>query len=100
MLLLDFFTKTSRKEPKYYTWGFRAGSVSSVSGPASMASWTLAPMSFSAGRRAMEKQPAQHVPFSPAQHPLVRNDSGPTFSFWGIYFACGKRKSMLVHWIL
>lgn len=55
MVLLDFFTKTSRKEPKYYTWRFRAGSVSSVSGPASMASWTLAPMSFSAGRRAMEK---------------------------------------------
>lgn len=67
MLLLDFFTKTSRKEPKYYTWGFRAGSVSSVSGPASMASWTLAPMSFSAGRRAMEKTTSSacsRLPFS------------------------------------
>lgn len=33
------------------TWGFRAGPVSSVSRPAPMASWTLAPMPFSSGRR-------------------------------------------------
>lgn len=44
------------------TWGFRAGPVSSVSRPAPMASWTLAPMPFSSGRRTMEKeQLVQHV---------------------------------------
>lgn len=30
------------------TWGLGAGSVPSISGPAAMTSWTLAPMPFSA----------------------------------------------------
>jgi hypothetical protein len=33
------------------TWGLRVGSMSSVSRPASMVSWTLAPMPISSGRR-------------------------------------------------
>lgn len=54
-MLLRFFVKTtSGKRSKYYTWGLGAGSVPSVSGPAPVTSWTLAPMPFSARGGAVE----------------------------------------------
>ena len=62
MLLLDLNTKKISKRPIYCTWEFRARSVPPVSGPASMALWTLAPVTFSSGKRTMEKeQLAQHT---------------------------------------